>query len=89
MEGSRDQPRRFTPDELCQTHARRGGENADISNDNECARPVEAEIRRSKIFGVEIYSRFDTESIEIGLQPLVGACATHVVKMLEEIPIGV
>jgi hypothetical protein len=42
----------------------------DISNDSESARPVEAKIRQSKIFGVEIHSRFDTESIEIGLQPL-------------------
>jgi hypothetical protein len=38
-------------------------------------------IRRSKIFGVEIHSRFDTESIEIGRQPLVGPRAPHVVKM--------
>jgi hypothetical protein len=38
-------------------------------------------IKRSKIFGVEIHSRFDTESIEIGRQPLVGPRAPHVVKM--------
>jgi len=38
-------------------------------------------IRRSKIFGVEIHSRFDTESIEIDLEPLVGSGASHVVKM--------
>jgi hypothetical protein len=46
-------------------------------------------IKRSKIFGVEIHSRFDTKSVEIGLEPLVGPRAAHVVKMLEEIPIGV
>jgi CBS domain-containing protein len=46
-------------------------------------------ISRSKIFGVEIHSRFNIETIEIGLQPLVGPCAPHVVKMQHEIPIGV
>ena len=46
-------------------------------------------IRRSEIFGVEIHSRFDAESIEIGLQPLVGPRAPHAVKMQQKIPISV
>ena len=54
------------------------------------ARPVETYnrslIRRSKIFGVEIHGQFDAEPIEIGLEPLVGPCATHAVKMLQKIP---
>jgi hypothetical protein len=45
--------------------------------------------QESKIFGVEIHSRFVAESIEIALQPLVGPLATHVVKVSQEIPVGV
>jgi hypothetical protein len=46
-------------------------------------------IPRSKIFCVKIHGRFDTESIEIGLQPPVSPFATLVVKKPQEIPISV
>jgi hypothetical protein len=43
----------------------------------------------SKISGIEIDSWLDAESVEIGLKPLCGLGTPDVVKVLQEIPIGV
>ena len=48
-----------------------------------------ARIRQSKISKVEINSRLDAELVEIGFKPLVGPGTPYVVKVLQEIPIGV
>jgi hypothetical protein len=53
------------------------------------AADLQKKTRRSEIFRVEVHGRFHTYSIEIGLQPLVGPCTTHVVKMQQEIPIRI
>ena len=42
-----------------------------------------------KYFSSQIDGRFDAEAVEIGREPLVGAVATHLTKMHQEIPIAV
>ena len=46
-------------------------------------------VRQSKISRVEINSGLDAESVEIGFKPLVGPGTPYVVKVLQELPIGV